>query len=307
MQFNQPQLEKRPSEIQIRDCAEQLRSQGRSNYGDSVKKYAQLRLADLALLLEDWQNEAYAAALKQPVLPKIAAVTNAKLSPAQCEKLFAALEHFVNQGNTTAALYLAYFYSQGIHTESSLRKTAHYLQPAASKQDWRANLLWAELLVAAPLAARDLIGDEIQADVEKWHAEMPKIDPKRIEQALRRLYDNPAAMKYAAKAKLVAAQEQGSPIAEQRIKGLTMLGALPHTDPAPQYRKINHWLDVQLLRGGNTETVEDDILIMPENVPFMPQDEDDGIFSEQWRKLALYSGIALVALLVFTLMIRLFV
>ena len=307
MQFNQPQLEKRPSEIQIRDCAEQLRSQGRSNYGDSVKKYAQLRLADLAPLLEDWQNEAYAAALKQTTLPKIAAAINAKLSPAQCEKLLAVLQQFSEQGNTTAMLYLAYLYSQGIHTESSLRKTAHYLQLAASKKDWRANHLWAELLVAAPLAARDLIGDEIQADVEKWHAEMPKIDPKRIEQALRRFYDNPAAMKYAAKAKLVAAKEQGSPIAEQRIKGLTMLGALPHTDPAPQYRKINHWLDVQLLRGGNTETVEDDILIMPENVPFLPQDEDDGIFTEQWRKLALYTGIALVALLVFTLLIKLLV
>lgn len=307
MQFNQPQLEKRPSEIQIRDCAEQLRSQGRSNYGDSVKKYAQLRLADLVPLLEDWQNETYAAALKQTTLPKIAAAINAKLSPAQCEKLLAVLQQFSEQGNTTAMLYLAYLYSQGIHTESSLRKTAHYLQLAASKKDWRANHLWAELLVVAPLAARDLIGDEIQADVEKWHAEMPKIDPKRIEQALRRFYDNPAAMKYAAKAKLVAAQEQGSPIAEQRIKGLTTLGALPHTDPAPQYRQIKHWLDVQLLRGGNTETVEDDILIMPENVPFLPQAEDDGIFAEQWRKLALYTGIALVALLVFTVLIKLFV
>ena len=136
---------------------------------------------------------------------------------------------------------------------------------------------------------------------------MPKTDPKRIEQALRRFYDNPAAMKYAAKAKFLAAQEQGSPIAEQRIKGLTALGALPHTDPAPQYRKINHWLDVQLLRGGSTETVEDDILIMPENVPFLPQGEDDGIFTEQWRKLALYTGIALVALLVFTLLIKLLI
>ena len=149
--------------------------------------------------------------------------------------------------------------------------------------------------------------NEIQADAEKWHAEMPKTDPKRIEQALRRFYDTPAAMKYAAKAKLISAQEQGSPIAEQRIKGLTTLGALPHTDPAPQYRQIKHWLDVQLLRGGNTETVEDDILIMPENVPFLPQAEDDGIFAEQWRKLALYTGIALVALLVFTVLIKLFV
>ena len=136
---------------------------------------------------------------------------------------------------------------------------------------------------------------------------MPKTDPKRIEQALRRFYDTPAAMKYAAKAKLISAQEQGSPIAEQRIKGLTTLGALPHTDPAPQYRQITHWLDVQLLRGGNTETVEDDILIMPENVPFLPQAEDDGIFAEQWRKLALYTGIALVALLVFTLLIKLLI
>ena len=307
MPFNPPQIEKRPTEAQIRDCAEQLRSKGKSNYGESVQKYAQLRLADLAPLLADWQNEAYAAALNQPTLPKIAAAVQAKLSPAQCEKLFAALHQITEQGNTTAALYLAYLYSQGIHTESSLQKTAHYLRFAAGKKDWRANHLWAELLVAAPLAARDLIGDEIQTDVEKWHAEMPKTDPKRIEQALRRFYDTPAAMKYAAKAKLISAQEQGSPIAEQRIKGLTTLGALPHTDPAPQYRQIKHWLDVQLLRGGNTETVEDDILIMPENVPFLPQAEDDGIFAEQWRKLALYTGIALVALLVFTVLIKLFV
>jgi len=307
MPFNPLQIEKRPTEAQIRDCAEQLRSKGKSNYGESVQKYAQLRLADLAPLLADWQNEAYAAALNQPTLPKIAAAVQAKLSPAQCEKLFAALHQITKQGNTTAALYLAYLYSQGIHTESSLQKTAHYSRFAAGKKDWRANHLWAELLVAAPLAARDLIGNEIQADAEKWHAEMPKTDPKRIEQALRRFYDTPAAMKYAAKAKLIAAQEQGSPIAEQRIKGLTTLGALPHTDPAPQYRQIKHWLDVQLLRGGNTETVEDDILIMPENVPFLPQAEDDGIFAEQWRKLALYTGIALVALLVFTVLIKLFV
>ena len=307
MPFNPPQIEKRPTEAQIRDCAEQLRSKGKSNYGESVQKYAQLRLADLAPLLADWQNEAYAAALNQPTLPKIAAAIQLKLSPAQCEKMFTVLQQFTEQGNTTAALYLAYLYSQGIHTESSLQKTAHYLRFAAGKKDWRANHLWAELLVAAPLAARDLIGNEIQAAAEKWHAEMPKTDPKRIEQALRRFYDTPAAMKYAAKAKLIAAQEQGSPIAEQRIKGLTTLGALPHTDPAPQYRQIKHWLDVQLLRGGNTETVEDDILIMPENVPFLPQAEDDGIFAEQWRKLALYTGIALVALLVFTVLIKLFV
>ena len=160
MPFNPPQIEKRPTEAQIRDCTEQLRSKGKSNYGESVQKYAQLRLADLAPLLADWQNEAYAAALNQPTLPKIAAAVQAKLSPAQCEKLFAALHQITEQGNTTAALYLAYLYSQGIHTESSLQKTAHYLRFAAGKKDWRANHLWAELLVAAPLAARDLIGNE---------------------------------------------------------------------------------------------------------------------------------------------------
>ena len=123
MPFNPSQIEKRPTEAQIRDCAEQLRSKGKSNYGESVQKYAQLRLADLAPLLADWQNEAYAAALNQPTLPKIAAAI--LLGYPSCVLLATANYQWQRDNDGETVRYLAM---------------------------WHGSYLWLALLIATSLA-----------------------------------------------------------------------------------------------------------------------------------------------------------
>ena len=272
----QPYTEHAPDSRQIQECAAQLAAGGRTNYGESVQKYAKLRTADFSAALADWENEAYAAAIGQK-----------------------PLQNAAKQGDTTAMLYLAYLHSIGRFAKPSLHTAAKLLHAASEQGDWRASQFWGELLAASPAAARELLNDEFQAAAETWLAQHPETAPARAEQAYRRFYEASAAIKWAAKSKFTRAQEQGSPTAEQRIKGLTVHGSLPAAQPAPQFQDIGIWLENQLLKKQTPLPENGDIMLMPENVPLLPQSDDDG--KETWHKIALIGGFILIGALVLAL------
>ena len=230
----QPYTEHAPDSRQIQECAAQLAAGGRTNYGESVQKYAKLRTADFSTSLADWENEAYAAAIGQKPLQNVANALKMKvMSTDLSEKMLAFLQNAAKQGDTTAMLYLAYLHSIGRFAKPSLHTAAKLLRTASEQGDWRASQFWGELLAASPAAARELLNDEFQAAAETWLAQHPETAPARAEQAYRRFYEASAAIKWAAKSKFTRAQEQGSPTAEPRIKGLTLLGSLPAAQPAP--------------------------------------------------------------------------
>ena len=296
----QPYTEHAPDSRQIQECAAQLAAGGRTNYGESVQKYAKLRTADFSAALADWENEAYAAAIGQKPLQNVANALKMKvMSTDLSEKMLAFLQNAAKQGDTTAMLYLAYLHSIGRFAKPSLHTAAKLLHAASEQGDWRASQFWGELLAASPAAARELLNDEFQAAAETWLAQHPETAPARAEQAYRRFYEASAAIKWAAKSKFTRAQEQGSPTAEQRIKGLTALGSLPAAQPAPQFQDIGIWLENQLLKKQTPLPENGDIMLMPENVPLLPQSDDDG--KETWHKIALIGGFILIGALVLAL------
>ncbi|MDK4708047.1 hypothetical protein QDY68_04215 [Kingella negevensis] len=299
----QTPIERVPNETQIIDCMTQLVSKNTTSYSEVVQKYARLRLADFSELLKEWQNPEFAAQLGQAALPNVAnAIHRSNLTPEQSQKLLAYLMQTAKQGNTTAVLYLAYLHAKGLHAPQSLQKTASYVRYAAQKGDWRATRFWAELLIASPLAARELLETDVQAAAEKWHEQQGNIAPDKIEQSCRRYYAAPAMVKFAARQRLEMAQKQGSPTAEKRLKGLTVLGELPANPPAKQFQSVENWLELQFSKNQTAQLMGGgDVTFLPENVPLLPQPEDE---EPVWYKPAKYGAMFLIGLLFFTLMMK---
>ncbi|ULJ69763.1 hypothetical protein MIS45_02625 [Wielerella bovis] len=297
--------EKIPSEMQITDCMAQLVSKNSSSYGEVVQKYARLRLADFSELLKEWQNEEYAAKLGMPTLPQVAEMLRkGNVLPEQGKKLAAFLQQTAKQGNTTGALYLAYLCAKGLFIPQSLQKTAQCLRFAINQGDWRATRFLGELLIAVPLAARELVGDEIQAEAAKWQATNNHISPEKVEHSCRRFYDATPAIKFLARSKLEQAVQQGSPSVQQRIKGLSVLGELPSTTPPKQFQSISNWLDLQFLQPQEkySPRADKDIVFLPDNIPLLPLGDDDE--KPTWHKPAMYGLMLLVAVLIFTVLLQ---
>ena len=213
----------------------------------------------------------------------------------------AYLQQTAKQGSTTAVLYLAYLHAKGLYVPQSLQKTAQYVRFASSKGDWRATRFWAELLVAVPLAARELLEHEIAPAAEQWRTQHPNITPDKIEHSCRRFYEATAAIKYAAKLKFEQAVQQGSPSAMQRMKGLILLSKLPTTQPATQFQSIGNWLDLQFSAPKTVPASHTgkDVTFLPDNIPLLPQGEDN-------EKLVLHRVVRVVMVGLILLFLALF-
>lgn len=292
-----------PGEAQIRDCMTQLQNGGGSAYGGSVQKYARLRLSPFPEMLEEWHNPAHPLPHSARPLPKAAAALQAELAPEQGARLTAFLRQQAEQGNTTAMLYLAYLHIFGRHLPVSLTEAARHIRTASQSGDWRAGRLWAELLNAAPQAAEYLLEADAKAQALAWQQAHPDIAAAKILSALQRYYAAPAAVKSAVRQKLEQAAAQGSPHAAQRLSALTISGDIPRHPPAAHFESPSAWLDAQLLRQGGGSG-DDDILVLPDNVPLLPQGDGDDD-KPAWWKAAVYGGIGLVVLLACVLMLKL--
>lgn len=292
-----------PNEAQIRDAMAQLKDSGQSSYGHSVQKYARLRLFDYKDLLDEWQNPAHPLPAQAQALPNVAAAINRPLNDEQGAKLAAYLRQQAHAGNSTAQLYLAYLHIFGRYLPTSLNQAALAIRHASEAGDWRASRLWAEMLLAAPQSAPDLLGHDTQRQALQWQQQHPEIGVSKIPPAIQRYYAAPTAVKMAAKQKLELAAAQGSPTAAKRLLGLTVLGEIPRHQSAPQFLNISNWLDVQLLRPKTPATDDPDIVLLPENTPLLlqPEDEDE---KPIWWKPVLYGCVGLIAALVFVLILK---
>lgn len=292
-----------PNETQIRDCINQIKDKGNSSYGNSVQKYARLRLFNFSEILDEWHNPTHPLPASARALPNVAAALNADLTPEQGSKMVAFLQHQAKSGNTTALLYLAYLHIFARHVPASLKQTALYVRHASQAGDWRASRLWAELLFAAPQAAQDLLETDTQAQAQQWQQRNSNIAADKINAAVQRYYAAPTVIKMAIKAKLELAASQGSPTAAKRLLGLTVLGEIPRHQAAPQFQKIANWLDVQLLRPESRQSDDPDIMLLPENVPLLPQGDDEDE-KPVWWKPFIYGCVGIIATLLFVLILK---
>lgn len=292
-----------PTETQVKDCVQLMRTGYTPQYPEIVQGFAQLQLADFSAVLTEWtlpQTDAQA----QP-LPKVAAaLKQGNLSPEQGAKLWAFLQQLAQQGQRTAALYQTYLLATGQFVAQQPRQAATLARQLARQGDWRAARFLGEMLAVAPLAASELLAHEVQAACTEWHKQHPEFDAQQVQAACMRFVAAPAAVKYAAKQWFELAIEQGSPTAAQRLRGLSVLGLLSAALPPPRFRSLHAFLDTQLQSTHPMSDADDDpdIMVLPEHIamPIHGDDEERPV----WYKPMIYGLFALFAVLLFTLLTK---
>ncbi len=275
-------------EQQIKDCMAQLTDKRKITHAPDIEAHARMRLADFSAVLAEWEIDLGSQPERRP-LPDVAAlIKNPKPSPADVQKLLGFLQQQAKQGQQTAILYLSYLYAKGIHLPQSLQKAASAARMVAQQGDWRGSRFLGELLCTSPKAAPLLLGAEIQAAATAWQQEHPETEADKIQAAAKRFLENETAVRYAARLQFETATRQGSPTAQQRMRGLCINGQLPDGQPAKHLRSPKDWLDNELLTPGiHIDTGDPDITVLPENIPlFVQQDEEPSV----WRKTILIAA-----------------
>lgn len=271
-----------PNEAEINDCLTQLLTDGVRAHHESTVKYAQMRLADFSHVLEEWRNAELAQTIGQPTLPKVAlALQSGKLSPEQGAKLPQFLQQASEQGNTTALLYLAYLSAKGLFMKQSFGNSAAFARKAAQQKDWRGTQWLAEMLLAVPEAAPEILNHDAIKTAKLFKQNHPHISDKDLQAACKRFYTSPIAVKQIARQLLKFAAKHGSPTAEQRLRNLIVQGKIPPSPPAKQYCQLQTWLETQFPATPPRELISSgDVDIFPENMPFLPQAESE---PEWWQ------------------------
>ncbi|XXQ67574.1 hypothetical protein ACKLNO_08055 [Neisseriaceae bacterium B1] len=287
---------------QILDCMQQLQEKGDTTYGEHIQQLARLCLADFSQLLAEWrvpsqlpQGEPMpqvANALEQPE----------KLSSEQGSKLVSYLQQNAKSGNKTAILYLAYLFAKGLFVPQSPERAAAFTRKLMQEGDWRATRFWAEMLLAAPPVASIWLAAEVEPAAKQWQAAHTQLSEDEIYANINRFYAAESARKFAAKRAFELAIKQGSPTAAKRLRGLTVLGELPVSQPARQFHNIANWLDMQIMAKNQPMASDDEIYVLPENVPLLAQGEDDE--KPLWIKYAVYVCLVLIFSLLFVIILR---
>lgn len=294
------------TEQNILDCMTQIRNQQEPSHSLETQKYAQLRLMDFSPLLGEWTIDDPKNTPNAKPMPNVAAAFKSKeLTPEQIGKLFPYLQQNAKQGNTTAMLYLAYAYGAGKFIAQNPQKAAECARFALKQQDYRAARLLGEMLAFAPALAADVLQNEVQAAAQNWTRQHPKLaeNPEQIHKLIAQYLQNPIVAKFAAKQKLLQAKALGSPIAEQRIRALSMTGALPSSQPARQYQSIENWLETQLATAQFNVQSDEDMTILPDNIPLLAEPEEE---TPVWHKAAIVGGLLLSGGMLSLLFIRFF-
>lgn len=292
------------TEQAIQDCMTQIRQKQEPHHSLEIQKYAQLRLMDFAPLLGEWGIDDPKNTPKAKPLPNVAqAFQAAELSAEQKSKLLNYLQQAAKQGSTTAMLYLAYAYAVGKFIAQNPTKAVECARIALKHQDYRAARLLGEMLAFAPALASDVLQNDVQIAAQNWVKTHPKLaqNAEQIPQLITQYLHNPIVAKFVAKQKLQQAKTMGSPIADQRIRGLSMIGVLSSSQPARQYQSIENWLENQLAAAHMPIESDDDMMILPEHMPLMVQEDDD---VPVWHKAAIVGGFLLSGAMITLLIIR---
>lgn len=287
---------------QILDCMKQLQEKRDPTYGEHVQQLAYLRLADFSALLAEWRVPSQLP--QGEPMPQVAqALTQPeKLNGEQSAKLVAYLQQNAKQGNKTAILYLAYLFAKGLFVPQSPERAAAFTRKLMQEGDWRGTRFWAEMLLAAPPAAPIWLKVEVEPAALQWQASHTQLSNDEIHANIQRFYAADAARKFAIKRAFELAIKQGSPTATKRLRGLTALGELPVSPPARQFHNIANWLDMQIMAQNQSIPSDDEVYVLPENVPLLIQNEDDE--QPNWVKPAAYVCIAIIFSLLSVLILR---
>lgn len=299
----QPELP--PIEAHIRDCMEQLHSQQHSTYNETVQTYARLRLADFSALLAEWTMNNHLPHASP--LPKVAtALSNTSLTPTQIQSLLKFLQQAAKQGQRTAILYLAYLFAKGLGVKQSPQQAIQYAKKLSKQGDWRATRFCAELLWHAPKLTESYLSEEIQPLANAWWQQhinqIPTSQADQLSQSVQRFYAASSVVKLTIRRTFELAIKQGSPSAEKRLRGLTVLGELPISLPAKHFQHIESWLQQQFLTP-TTHYEDDDIRLLPEHIPLLIS-HDEPEEKPFWLKLTIYACIMLIITLCFSLLVK---
>ena len=282
---------------------------GQNAGNDGAVRYAKLRLADFGGAFAELADDALNRLLGSRTPDKIhQAVQSGRLNAQQTPALVAALLRLYNSGQANAAVYLAYLYGKGLYVPQSLREAAAWARRAAAAGDWRGLRLHAEMVLAAPEAAPELLSAdaEEQAAAVAWpQGKVP--DERKIATAVSQFLVQDPAVKQMARAKLLQAAQAGHPHAEARIAELVAQGTLTAAPPAPQYSDIAIWLNNRLQPRSSRPAVpseEDDIVVFPENMPELMQDDEDP-YRQKFIRLGIAAAFGLFLAVVMVVVMRL--
>lgn len=269
-------------------------------------KYAQLRNSSLHNVQALMADEAAARALGRPAMPKVAAVVaGGKPSPVQTALMLGALYKAGCRGNSTAHLYLGYLYAKGQFVSQTLREAAHWLAAAAKSGDWRALRIQAEILLAAPTAAPEILAAETDEHLKQLHAKHAGSlkNPKQIDRMQNQFLNHPVSAQQAVRTKLEQAAVLGSPDAKIRLQELVAAEILPPSPAARQFHGIREWLHEHLSSWTPTrDEMDADITLLPENAPLL--DADEGTERPAWFRIAIFGLVGLLLAVIMVLAIK---
>ena len=299
-----------PTNAQVSECVTQMIKKQPCTHSQRVQGWAQLRLADFSPVLNEWAIDQAHISDKLAALPQVAnALKTPKLPQEHAEKLIAFIQHHAAQGQQTAQLYWAYCLATGKYTTQNPTEAVKIVHQLQNKNDWRGTRFLGEMFALAPLAAVDLLAEDIQTHSKAHHAQNPQLNLSDILQQCQAFATSPAAIKFIVRTQLETAIKQGSPTATQRLRGLTSLGLASADTPPKQYRSLPDWLAAQIQRSQymaatqNIDNSDPDILVLPDNMPHLSHDNLDE--NEVIRKVAIAGGILLLCILLFVLALKL--
>ena len=299
-----------PTNAQVSECVTQMIKKQPCTHSQRVQGWAQLRLADFSPVLNEWAIDQAHISDKLAALPQVAnALKTPKLPQEHAEKLIAFIQHHAAQGQQTAQLYWAYCLATGKYTTQNPAKAVKIVHQLQKKNDWRGTRFLGEMFALAPLAAVDLLAEDIQTHSKAHYAQNPQLNLSDILQQCQAFATSPAAIKFIVRTQLETATKQGSPTATQRLRGLTSLGLASADVPPKQYRSLPDWLAAQtqhsqyMAATQNIDNSDPDILVLPDNMPYLSHDNLDE--NEVPRKVAIAGGILLLCILLFVLALKL--
>lgn len=297
--------ENMPLEAHIKDCMEQLKETAKTSYGTHVQIYARLRLADFSDVLVEW-SQPNSLPNASPI-PKVADFLSSKLFQSNTEqgkKLVAFLQQRAKQGQRTAMLYLAYLLAKGRFVTQAPYRAMEIAYKLSEKGDWRATRFWAEMLLQAPQLTEIVLQDEVMTKAKIWYEQYSHLlTEQQLEQSVKRFCVADSVVKLTIRRAFERAIEQGSCTAAKRLKGLTVLGELPVALPAKQFQSIEGWLNMQFASHCQDDVDDDDITVLPENVPLILQ-VDEQEEQAAWIKPATYVCVLIIVVWVFAFLLK---
>ena len=166
-----------PTNTQVSECVTQMIKKQPCTHSQRVQGWAQLRLADFSPVLNEWAIDQAHISDKLAALPQVAnALKTPKLPQEHAEKLIAFIQHHAAQGQQTAQLYWAYCLATGKYTTQNPAEAVKIVHQLQNKNDWRGTRFLGEMFALAPLAAVDLLAEDIQTHSKAHHAQNPQLN-----------------------------------------------------------------------------------------------------------------------------------